>query len=204
MENAQKEPNSKIIIINIVAGWLAGKWLRQKLTWRQIIGKQSWGPQGNWIGQSEKWGCKAVTRSLPTLLGALDLIGPFWVVLNWDESLSFWRDSSLCSFSCSVAHLYPTLQTPWIVACQVPLSMQFSRQDYLNGLPFPPPGDLPNPGIKPISCSGRWILDHYATWETQQLFLAEGNFQRGPVKAAVIVVIPSAMESNHGGTIEYY
>ena len=101
MENAQNEPNSKTIIINIVAGWLAGKWLRQRLAWRQIIGKQSWGPQGSWIGQSERWGCKAVTRCPPTPLGALDLRGPFWVVLNWDESLFFWGDSALCSCSCS-------------------------------------------------------------------------------------------------------
>ena len=39
--------------------------------------------------------------------------------------------------------------TPWIVACQAPLSMEFSRQEYWSGLPFPSPGDLPNPGIKP-------------------------------------------------------
>ena len=39
--------------------------------------------------------------------------------------------------------------TPWTVACQAPLSMGFSRQEYLSGLPCPPPGDLPNPGIKP-------------------------------------------------------
>ena len=38
--------------------------------------------------------------------------------------------------------------TPWTVAHQAPLSMGFSRQDYCNGLPFPPPGDLPDPGIK--------------------------------------------------------
>ena len=37
------------------------------------------------------------------------------------------------------------------VACQVPLSMGFSRQKYWSGLPLPPPGDLPNPGIKPRS-----------------------------------------------------
>ena len=41
--------------------------------------------------------------------------------------------------------------TPWIVACQVPLSMEFSRQEYWTGLPFPSLGDLPNPGIKPWS-----------------------------------------------------
>ena len=36
--------------------------------------------------------------------------------------------------------------TPWTIADQVPLSMGFSRQDYWSGLPFPSPGDLPNPG----------------------------------------------------------
>ena len=45
----------------------------------------------------------------------------------------------------------PTLVTPWIVACQAPLSMGFSRQEYWNELPFPSPGDLPNPGVKPRS-----------------------------------------------------
>ena len=38
--------------------------------------------------------------------------------------------------------------TPWTVANQVPPSMEFSRQEYWSGLPFPSPGDLPNPGIK--------------------------------------------------------
>ena len=41
--------------------------------------------------------------------------------------------------------------TPWTVACQVPLSLGFSRQEYWSGLPFPPSGDLPDPGIKPKS-----------------------------------------------------
>ena len=41
--------------------------------------------------------------------------------------------------------------TPWTVACQTLLSMGFSRHEYWNGLPCLPPGDLPNPGIKPVS-----------------------------------------------------
>ena len=41
--------------------------------------------------------------------------------------------------------------TPWIVAQQAPLFMEFSRQEYWIWLPFPSPGDLPNPGIKPRS-----------------------------------------------------
>ena len=38
--------------------------------------------------------------------------------------------------------------TPWTIACQAPLSMGFSRQEYWSGLPFPSPGDLPDPGIE--------------------------------------------------------
>ena len=56
-----------------------------------------------------------------------------------------------------------TLVTPWTVAHQAPLSMGFSRQEYWSGLPSPPPGDLPDPGIKPeshVSCIGRQVLYH--------------------------------------------
>ena len=42
-------------------------------------------------------------------------------------------------------------ETQWTVACQAPLSMEFSRQDYWSWLPLPSPGDLPNSGIKPRS-----------------------------------------------------
>ena len=41
--------------------------------------------------------------------------------------------------------------TPWTEARQAPLPMGFSRQEYWSGWPCPPPGDLPNPGIKPRS-----------------------------------------------------
>ena len=40
--------------------------------------------------------------------------------------------------------------TPWTVAHQAPQSMEFSRQEYWNGLPFPSPGDLPDPGLEPM------------------------------------------------------
>ena len=49
-------------------------------------------------------------------------------------------------FSC--VWLFATL---WTIACQTPLSLGFSRQEYWSGLPCPPPVDLPNPGIKPTS-----------------------------------------------------
>ena len=43
------------------------------------------------------------------------------------------------------------LATPWSLACQAPLCMRLSRQEYWSGLPFPLPGSLPDPGIKPAS-----------------------------------------------------
>ena len=57
------------------------------------------------------------------------------------------------SCACVLSHfshvrLFVTL---WTVACQAPLSMGFSRQEYWSGLPCPPPRDLPNPGIEPRS-----------------------------------------------------
>ena len=57
--------------------------------------------------------------------------------------------------SCLHAKLLPShvqlFVTLWTVAHQVPLSMGFSRQEHWSRLPCPPPGDLPNPGIKPAS-----------------------------------------------------
>ena len=50
--------------------------------------------------------------------------------------------------------------TPWTIAHQAPLSMRFPRQEYGSGLPFPSPGDLPEPWIEPAFCVGRWIIQH--------------------------------------------
>ena len=50
--------------------------------------------------------------------------------------------------NCSVVFNSVTL---WITACQAPLSMEFFRPEYWSGLPFPSPGDLPRPRIKPTS-----------------------------------------------------
>ena len=55
-----------------------------------------------------------------------------------------WRVCARSVLSCSFA-------TPWTEARQAPLSMGFHRQEYWSGLPFPPPGDLPEPGIEPKS-----------------------------------------------------
>ena len=49
---------------------------------------------------------------------------------------------------CLVTQSCPALSTPWTVAHQTPLSMEFSRREYLSGLPVPSPGYVPNPGIE--------------------------------------------------------
>ena len=61
------------------------------------------------------------------------------------------RERSELFCCCVGAQSCLTLATSWIVASHAPLSMGFSRQEYWNGLPFPPLGDLPNLGIKPMS-----------------------------------------------------
>ena len=76
----------------------------------------------------------------------------------------FWRDEhaiTVCQwFSIRTGIVYTPTQflshvwlfvTPWTVAHQAPLSMRWSWQEYWSGLPFSPPGDLPNPGIEPMS-----------------------------------------------------
>ena len=62
----------------------------------------------------------------------------------------------------SCDRLFPILQ---IVACQAPLSMGFPRQEYWSGLPCPPPGDLPKPGIKLPSLLSPALADGFFTTE---------------------------------------
>ena len=68
-----------------------------------------------------------------------------------------------CGVLSSVRH-FPTPRT---IARQAPLSMGFSRPEFWSGLPFPPPGDLPDPGIEPASpaLAGGFFTTS-ATWET--------------------------------------
>ena len=66
----------------------------------------------------------------------------------------------------SSVRLFATL---WAVACQAPLSMGLPRQENWSGLPCPPPGGLPNPGIEPASLASPAFTDRFfttrATWE---------------------------------------
>ena len=88
-------------------------------------------------------------------------------IKNSQDQPSVVRACTLSHFSC--VWLSATL---WTVASQAPLSMGFSRQEYWSGLPFPPPGDLPDPGIEPTSPSSPALAGGFfttsATWETPQ------------------------------------
>jgi len=59
----------------------------------------------------------------------------------------------------------PLFASLWAIAHQAPLSMGFPRQEYWSGLPFSPPGDLPDSGIEPGSLTSLASLYHCATWE---------------------------------------
>ena len=77
--------------------------------------------------------------------------------------------------------------TPWTVACQVPLSMEFSRQEYYSGLPFPSPGDLPNPGIEftsPALAGGFFTSEGSGKPLTGRKTEAQGEVLRGSVHRA--------------------
>ena len=64
---------------------------------------------------------------------------------------------------------------PWTVAHQAPLSMEFSRQEYWSGLPFPSPGDLPNPEIEPVSLRSPALAGGFfntsTTWEVPKIYI---------------------------------
>ena len=111
-----------------------------------------------------------------TIISYLDdsnslLIGLFAPKCSFSTFPTIWPDRSfqitnvIKSFACcSVAHLCPPLLRPsWTAAHQAPLSMEFSQQEHWSGLPFPFPGDLPNPGIEPASpaLAGRF----FGAWE---------------------------------------
>ena len=82
--------------------------------------------------------CPQVATSISSKDFSLIVLQP-----KWDIPINLWL---LCMLSC-----VQLFEAPWSLACQAPLSMEFSRQEYWNGWPFPSPGDLPNTGTKPIT-----------------------------------------------------
>ena len=74
------------------------------------------------------------------------------LILTWGNSmLSFYWQLHSPLHACQVASAMPDSVTLWTVVLHAPQSMGFSRQEYWSALPYPPPGHLPDPGIKPVS-----------------------------------------------------
>ena len=81
-----------------------------------------------------------------------------WCLEQWPEwaiplvwlTLAQQQQRATVGLACMPSHVW-LFAIPWIVACQAPLSMGFSRQEYWSGLPCPPPGDIPNLGTEPKS-----------------------------------------------------
>ena len=84
---------------------------------------------------------------------------------------------------CMLSHFSGILLfvTQWTVAHQAPLSMEFPRQEYWSGLPFPPPGDLPHPGIQPMCFVSPALADGLFATEPpgkprEGTHVAQGNY----------------------------
>ena len=74
-------------------------------------------------------------------------------------------------YACLLSHfsLVRLFATLWTVAHEVPLPRGFSRQEYWSGLPCLPPGDLPNPGIEPVSLMSLGLTGRFFTIHTTNL-----------------------------------
>ena len=110
------------------------------------------------------------------LFGALThFLWPCPVYFSRAGNTSLHREAQFSSVqSLSCVRLFVT---PWITARQASLSMGFSRQEYWSGLPCPPPGNLPNPGIEPASPglpADSLLLSHEGS--PMKTYLATGHF----------------------------
>ena len=73
-----------------------------------------------------------------------------------------------CAVLCcaKLLHRDQLFRTLWTVTCQASLSMRFSRQEHWSGLPCPPPGDLPDPGMEPASLTSPALASVFFTTST--------------------------------------
>ena len=122
---------------------------------------------GVWLAESQfsdqgsnpcplQWKPWVLTTGPPRNSSSCDFLSvpPFPSLINKLNSIfvmySFYSVWQSCTVLSRFSHVW-LCTTLWTVAHQAPLSLRFSRQEYWHGLPCPPPGDLPHPGIEPMS-----------------------------------------------------
>ena len=105
--------------------------------------------------------------------------------------------ASLCVQSFSCVQFFATL---WTVAHQAPLSMEFSRQEYWSGLPFPSPGDLPDPGTEsasPVSLALQVDSSESPSMQTTSLYSSTVN-------GRILFKVPSPLVLQSYATLHIY
>ena len=119
-----------------------------------------------------RWIPKSIGRTLPHFVDQFSqryleikyYVSGTFVCDLFRTDLKIWLCVHACMLSCFTrVQLCAILLT---VACQTPPSSGFSRQEYWSGLPFPPPGDLPNPGIEPVSLASLALAGRFFTPST--------------------------------------
>ena len=138
-----------------IRGW--DGWMASPMQWTRT-----------WANFRRRWG---TGRSAVLQFMGSPRVGHDWMTEQQQQSfISSWKTrihpSSICwvSTRCHIyiyTHIYMCMlscfshvllfATLWTVTCQVPVSMRYSREEYWSGLPCPPPRDLPNPGMEPMS-----------------------------------------------------
>ena len=107
----------------------------------------------NTLNMPQMWDQQSSTLTRDRWVGTeLKLTLRATILFHWSEAefplqflLNSYAELCVCQF---LSHVW-LFVTPWTIARQAPLSMGFSKQEYWSGLPFPPPEELPNPGIEP-------------------------------------------------------
>ena len=84
---------------------------------------------------------------------------------NMDSQSSSLTSAGLCAQLLSCVQLFVTPPRPWTADHQAPLSLGFPRQGFWSRLPFPSPGDLPDPGIEPMSPASPALAGRFSTTE---------------------------------------
>ena len=113
------------------------------------------------------------------------LVFGLWFSSFWGTEFYIFKELNFslfpsCLYMCALSFSYVQLfATPVTVACQVPLSMGFSRQKYWGGLPFPPPGDYLDPEMETTSLVSP-ILAGVPTWESPSFFVFLFFFTTAP------------------------